>query len=226
MAVLQGRRSTDVGRSFRSRAHRTLRRFVARPVTGAFIVVPLLGALLGMGEPAWLLTLSGGAALYLAFDLFLSWLRRPVPAELGANLNLVAWSAAIGVASAAAWSSEAFDYHGELVALVGMVAAVAVGLGSPRSVAVLWVVAAGAAVGVGASVNGQLAAETGMVVAALAVGAWLGGVIWVVAERLVPRSPVPVPSADRVASDAAAAVTPSSAPSGSHSRADIPGSPT
>ena len=64
-------------------AQRVIGRSLARPVTGVFIVVPLLGAVLGMGNPPWLLTISGAAALYLAVDLLLSWMRRPVTPPSG-----------------------------------------------------------------------------------------------------------------------------------------------
>ncbi len=140
MAVSLTRRSSDAPvaerkLATRSDARRVLRRFLARPVIGVFLVVPLLGAILNMGSPSWLLTVSGIAALYLAVDLFLSWIRRPVSAELAAYSNLVAWIAGLAVLAAAGWTSAAFQYHGELVALVGMATGFAVGLGSPRAVA-------------------------------------------------------------------------------------------
>ena len=167
-------------------AQRVIGRSLARSVTGVFIVVPLLGAVLGMGNPPWLLTISGAAALYLAVDLLLSWLRRPVTRALGSHVNLVAWTAGIGAMSAAAWTAGAFEYHGELVALVGMVAGLAVGLGSSRVEAVLWTVAAGAAVALGATMAGRLVEESAMVVAAIAVGTWFGAVVGVVVERMIP----------------------------------------
>ena len=186
MAVSHKRRSTDVAWTEPGGAQRVIGRSLSRPVTGVFIVVPLLGAVLGMGNPPWLLTISGAAALYLAVDLLLSWLGRPVAAALGSHLNLVAWTASIGAVSAAAWTMGAFEYHGELVALVGMVAALAVGLGSSRAEAVLWTVAAGAAVALGATMAGRLVVESAMVVAAIAVGTWFGAVVGVVMERMIP----------------------------------------
>ncbi len=191
MAVNRNRRSTDAARPARARhaaTHRLLGRFLARPVTGVFIVVPLLGAFLGAGNPSWLLTISGVAALYLAVDLLMSWLRRPVSADLGSHLNLVAWTAGIGAVSTAAWASETFQYHGAIVALVGVVAALAVGLGSSRPAAILWTVAAGAAVALGASVSGRLVVDSAMAATAIAVGAWFGAVIGLLVERLVPQA--------------------------------------
>jgi hypothetical protein len=169
-----------------------LRRFVARPLTGIFLVVPLLGAILDLGNPSILLTLSGVAAIYLALDLFLSWIGRPASAELGSHFNLVAWTAGIAVLAAASWPEPAWQYHGELVTLVGMATGFAVGMGSPRTVAALWTVAAGAAVALGASLTGPLTAEPAMVVAAIAIGTWFGAVVGLVVEALaVPhRSPV------------------------------------
>jgi hypothetical protein len=186
MAVSHKRRSTDVAWTEPGAAQRVIGRSLARPVTGVFIVVPLLGAVLLMGSPPWLLTISGAAALYLAVDLLLSWLRHPIPHALGSHLNLVAWTAGIGAMSAAAWTTGAFEYHGELVALVGMVAALAVGLGSSRAEAMLWTVAAGAALALGASLAGQLVVESAMVVAAIAVGTWFGAVVGLVVERMIP----------------------------------------
>lgn len=181
MAVTGNQRSTDAARS----AQGIVGRYLARPVMGVFIVVPLLGAVLEMGNPSWLLTISGAAALYLALDLLLSWLRRPVAPAVGSRLNLMAWIAGLGALSAAAWNADAFRYDGELVVLVGMVAALAAGLGSSRAEAILWTVAAGAAVALGASVTGRLVVESGMVVAAMAVGTWFGAVVGLLVGRMV-----------------------------------------
>ena len=195
-------------------AQRVIGRSLARPVTGVFIVVPLLGAILGMGNPPWLLTISGAAALYLAGDLALSRMGHPVSFALGAHVNLVAWTAGIGAISAAAWTAGGFEYHGELVALVGMVAALAVGLGSSRVEAVLWTVAAGAAVALGASVVGRLVVESGMAVAAIGVGTWFGAVVGVVMERMIPGR--------RARAGIRGAVVPSSGASTSRRRAAKP----
>lgn len=206
MAVKDNQRSTDAARS----AERIVGRFLARPVVGVFVVASLLGAVLEMGNASWLLTISGTAALYLAADLLLSWARRPVRSAMGSHINHVAWVVGIGAVSAASWNADAFRYDGELVALVGMIAALAVGLGSSRAEAVLWTVAAGAAVALGASVTGQLLVESGMVVAAIAVGTWFGAVVGLVVERMVPG-----PQA-RAAARAAALATagPTAAPRG------------
>ncbi len=174
----------------RTDTQRLLRRFLARPVIGVFLVAPLLGAILGVGTPSWLLTLSGAAAIYLAVDLFLTSIQRPVPAELAAYVNLIAWTAGMAVLGAAGWTSTAWLYHGEVVALVGMATGFAVGLGSPRRVAILWTVAASAAVALGASLVGPLTAEPAMAISAIAIGTWFGAVVSLIVERLVPpRSP-------------------------------------
>ncbi len=219
MAVSLTRRSSDAPvaerkLATRSDARRVLRRFLARPVIGVFLVVPLLGAILNMGSPSWLLTVSGVAALYLAIDLFLSWIRRPVPAELAAYSNLVAWIAGLAVLAAAGWTSAAFQYHGELVALVGMATGFAVGLGSPRAVAFLWTVAASAAVALGASLTGPLTAEPAMVVAAVAIGTWFGAVVGLIVGRFAhaPRFAARAEFARRPTASGANAGRPSSAP--------------
>ena len=195
MVLQRSRRSTDA----RSDMRGVIRRFLARPIIGLFFVVPLLGAFLEIGTPSWLLTMSGVAALYLAVDLFLEWLRRPVPASVGSSLNLLAWVAGIGVLAAAGWDPETRQFHGELVALVGTVTAVGVGLGNARAVAILWTLAAAAAVAFGASVPGPLTGESAVVPASLAVGTWFGAVIGAVMDRLlrVRRAPLgerPVPA--------------------------------
>ncbi len=208
MAVSQSRRASDRSaireriRSVRAHPRWVLRRFMARPVTALFLVVPLLGAVLGMGTPSLLFTLAGAASLYLAVDLFLAWLRRPVSAELGSNLNLVAWTGGIGVLAAAGWTVGAWQFHGELVALVGMGAGFAVGLGSPRAVAFFWTVAAGAAVALGASLTGPLTAEPAMAVAAIAIGTWLGAVVGLVVDHIT------APHRIRVLGGAAAMASP------------------
>jgi hypothetical protein len=186
MVLPTSRRSADD----RADAHDILRAFLARPITGVLLVVPLLGAFLGMGTPPLLMTLSGAAALWLAVDLLLSWGRRSVPIEVGGYLNLLAWTAGLGLLAAAGWKSSAFEYHGELVALVGAVVAVGVGLGSPRVVTVVWALAAATAVAFGASMVAPLTAESVIAPAAIAVGSWFGAAIGVVVDRLVPVSRV------------------------------------
>jgi hypothetical protein len=186
MVLPPARRASDA----RADAHQVLRVFLARPMTGVFLVVPLLGAFLGMGAPSLLMTLSGVAALWLAADLFLAWIRRPVGRDLASSLDLMAWTAGLAVLAAAGWKSAAFEYHGEPVALVGAVIAVGVGLGSPRTVTVVWAVAAGTAVALGASLVTSLTAESAIAPAAIAVGAWFGAAIGVVVDRLVPVSRV------------------------------------
>jgi hypothetical protein len=184
MVLPTARRSSDD----RADAHDILRAFLARPITGVLLVVPLLGAFLGMGSPQILMTLAGAAALWLAIDLLLAWMRRPVSIEVGGYLNLVAWTAGLGVLAAAGWKSAEFEYHGELVALVGAVVAVGVGLGSPRVVTVVWGIAAATAVALGASMVAPLTAQSAVAPAAIAVGAWFGAAIGVVVDRIVPAS--------------------------------------
>jgi hypothetical protein len=181
-------------------------------MTAVFLVVPLLGAFLGMGAPSLLMTLSGIAALWLAVDLFLAWIRRPVGRDLASSLNLMAWTAGLAVLAAAGWKSAAFEYHGGLVALVGALIAVGVGLGSPRTVAVVWAVAAGTAVALGASLVTSLTAESAIAPAAIAVGAWFGAAIGVVVDRLMPVSRIRGRRRGAAAS-AAASVSPQSSSS-------------
>ena len=69
MAVSLTRRSSDARQvaeqtlATRADARRVLRRFLARAAIGVFLVVLVLGAILNMGSPSWLLTVSGIAAL-------------------------------------------------------------------------------------------------------------------------------------------------------------------
>lgn len=228
MAVSQTRRSSDMsrvrerGRSLHAQPRWMLRRFVARPVTGIFLVVPLFGAILDLGNPSLLLTLSGAAAIYLALDLFLSWIGRPVSAGLGSHLNLVAWTAGIGVLAAAGWPEPAWQYHGELVTLVGMATSFAVGMGSPRAVATLWAVATGAAVALGASLTGPLTVEPAMVVAAIAIGTWFGAVVGLVVDRVAAPHRSSVHAAAR---RSAAVASVSGQVSGERSPGTVQGSP-
>jgi hypothetical protein len=192
MVLSPTRRSSDAQAdaraAARSDAREILRQFLARPTTGVFLVVPLFAAFLGIGTPTMLLTLSGVAALWLAIDLLLGWARRPVPAEAGAYLNLLAWTAGLGFLAAASWTPGAFEFHGEVITLVAAVTAVAVGLGSQRSVAVAWAVAGATAVALGASFMGPLTGTSAIAASAVAVGTWFGAAIGVVVDRVVPAS--------------------------------------
>ena len=139
----------------------------------------------------------GAAALYLAGRP-----ARVVDAPsgllaLGSHVNLVAWTAGIGAMSAAAWTTGGFEYDGELVALVGMVAAlVKWGWEARGRRQILWTVAAGAAVALGASAGWAAGRGVRDGRRRDRVGTWFGAVVSVVMERMIPgrRARAGVPS--------------------------------
>jgi hypothetical protein len=57
---------------------RLMRHHLARPVTALFVAAPLLSAVMCLGRPSLLLTLSGLAALQLAADLLLERIGHPI----------------------------------------------------------------------------------------------------------------------------------------------------
>jgi EAL domain-containing protein (putative c-di-GMP-specific phosphodiesterase class I) len=166
---------------------RLLRHHLARPVTAVFVAVPLVSALMHLGRPSLLLTLSGLAALHLAADLLLERIGHPISPDRLLQLSLITWPAGFAVLGAAGWTASTGDFHGELIGLVGVVVAGFVGIVTQPLTAVLWGVAALAALAMGASLEGPVTAETLIAVASIAVGTFFGSVLGRTLERFMDR---------------------------------------
>jgi hypothetical protein len=160
---------------------------LARLVTGVFLAVPLLGAILDLGRPSLMLTLSGLAALHLAGEIFLDRVGRPIPADRSLQMILVTWVAGLAVLGAGGWTGSVPAYHSEVVVVVGVVAGCYIGFGSPLPVAMLWGAAATAAVAMGASLVGPLSAEVGVAAASVAAGTCCSAIVREVLERSMER---------------------------------------
>ncbi len=143
---------------------------LARLVTGMFLVVPLTAAILDVGRPSLMLTLSGLAALHVAGELFLERTGHPISEDGSLRIVLVSWIAGLTMLGAAGWAGSASGYHFEPVVVVGVLAGCFIGLVSPPPIAALWGVAATAAVALGASLVGPLTTDAAMGAAAVAAG--------------------------------------------------------
>jgi EAL domain-containing protein (putative c-di-GMP-specific phosphodiesterase class I) len=166
---------------------RLMRHHLARPVTAVFVAVPLVSALLDLGRPSLLLTLSGLAALHLAADLFLERIGHPISPDRLLQLSLITWPAGFAVLGAAGWTASTGEFHGELIGLVGVVVAGFVGIVTQPLTAVLWGVAALAALAMGASLEGPVTVETMIAAASIAVGTFFGSVLGGILERFMDR---------------------------------------
>ena len=166
---------------------RLLRHYLARPVTAVFVAVPLVSAFMGLGRPSLLLTLSGLAALHLAVDLLLERIGHPISPDRLLQLSLIAGPAGFAVLGAAGWTASTGEFHGELIGLVGVVVAGFVGIVTQPVTAILWGVAAMAALAMGASLEGPVTAETMIAAASIAVGTFFGSVLGGILERFMDR---------------------------------------
>lgn len=166
---------------------RLLRHYLARPVTAMFVAAPLVSAVLGLGNSPLLLTLSGLAALHLATDLLLERAGHPVSPDRLLQLSLITWPAGFAVMGAAGWTPLTGEFHGELIVLVGVVVAGFVGIVTQPVTAVLWGVAALAALGLGASLEGPVTGETMIAAASIAVGTFFGSVLGAILEGFLDR---------------------------------------
>jgi EAL domain-containing protein (putative c-di-GMP-specific phosphodiesterase class I) len=166
---------------------RLLRHHLARPVTAVFVAVPLVSALMHLGTPSLLLTLSGLAALHLAADLLLERIGHPISPDRLLQLSLITWPAGFAVLGAAGWTASTGEFHGELIVLVGVVVAGFVGIVTQPVTAVLWGVAALAALAMGASLEGPVTAVTMIAAASIAVGTFFGSVLGGILERFMDR---------------------------------------
>jgi hypothetical protein len=135
-----------------------------------------MAALVGAGDLARLLTLSGAAALLLAADLLLERMGRPTPPTRSLAIGLIGWVAGLLLLGAAG-QTEFGPYRGEAATIVGVIAAAFVGVACPRPTAVLWSLSAAAAVGLGASLVGPPNPGMAMAVSAVAFGAVAGIVL-------------------------------------------------
>jgi EAL domain-containing protein (putative c-di-GMP-specific phosphodiesterase class I) len=166
---------------------RLLRHHLARPVTAVFVAVPLVSALMHLGTPSLLLTLSGLAALQLAADLLLERIGHPISPDRLLQLSLITWPAGFAVLGVAGWTASTGEFHGELIGLVGVVVAGFVGIVAQPLTAVLWGVAALAALAMGASLEGPVTADTMIAAASIAVGTFFGSVLGGILERFMDR---------------------------------------
>jgi EAL domain-containing protein (putative c-di-GMP-specific phosphodiesterase class I) len=166
---------------------RLLRHYLARPVMAVFVAVPLVSAVMGLGTPSLLLTLSGLAALLLAADLLLERAGHPISPDRLLQLSLITWPAGFAVLGAAGWTASTGEFHGELIGLLGVVVAGFVGIVTQPLTAVLWGLAALAALALGASLEGPVTAATMIAAASIAVGTFFGSVLGEILERFLDR---------------------------------------
>ena len=166
---------------------RPLRQNVVRPVTAAFVAVPLVAAVMGLGNPSLLLTLSGLAALYLAADLLMERMGHPISPDRLLRVNLVTWIAGFAILGAAGWTPSSGEFHGELIVLVAAMVAGFVGIVTQPVPAVLCGVAAMAAAALGASLKGPVTAETVIAASAIAVGTLVGTTLAAILLRVLDR---------------------------------------
>lgn len=162
-------------------------RELARLVTGLFLFVPLAAAILGIGRPSLMLTLSGLAALHLAVEIFLDRIGKPTSEDQSLRTVLVTWVAGLAFVGAAAWAGSDSGYHLEPVVVVGVAAGCLIGLVCPAPLAALWGVAGTAAVAMGVAMVAPMTVEAGVAAASVAAGTYSGAIVGFALERSLDR---------------------------------------
>lgn len=158
-------------------------RDLARLVTGLFLIVPLAGAILDIGRPSLMLTLSGLAALHLAAEIFLDRIGKPISEDQSLRNVLVTWVAGLAFVGAAAWAGSDSGYDLEPVVVVGVAAGCLVGLVCPAPLAAMWGVAGTAAIAMGVAMVAPMTVEAGVAAASVAIGTFSGAIVGFALER-------------------------------------------
>lgn len=156
-------------------------------VTGLFLFVPLTAAILEIGRPSLMLTLSGLAALHLAAEIFLDRIGKPISEDQSLRNVLVTWVAGLAFVGAAGWAGSDSSYHLEPVVVVGVAAGCLIGLVCPAPLAALWGVAGTAAVAMGVAMVAPFTAEAGVAAASVAAGTYSGALVGFALERSLDR---------------------------------------
>jgi EAL domain-containing protein (putative c-di-GMP-specific phosphodiesterase class I) len=149
-----------------------LRRYLAR-ATQATVLVALAGAtLLRLGNQPLFASLTAFAAASLIVDVLAPRWRSRAALRIGAILTFAAWPVAFVVLGLAGWAHP--GYHGEAVALIGMLVAGTVALLQGSRTTAAWTVAATLATLLGSGLGGPLGAEQILVAAGIPLGAFFG----------------------------------------------------
>ena len=166
---LAGLAATD-----RSGVRSLLRGRFAHPVAAIEMTILLIGAGLSLGQPRLFLVLFAVVGLSVAVEHTLVRLGHPVANDTRFRVWLAAYPVAFAILGAAGWSPTTGEYHGEVVALVALVAAGFVALVEALWFAVLWSSISSVAFVIGIALVTTVTGETLITACAIFVGTAFG----------------------------------------------------
>jgi EAL domain-containing protein (putative c-di-GMP-specific phosphodiesterase class I) len=166
----------------RSGVRRLLRGRLAQPLGFIEIAILLVAAWLSLGDPRLFLALGILVAITVGVDLVLTRMGRPVATDVRTRVWLAAYPFAFVVLGVAGYSSVTGDYHGEVIALMVIVAAAFVGMVESPWFAAAWSLVSAIALAIGIALTGPVTPEAIFTVAAIFVGCAFGASLAKVVE--------------------------------------------
>ena len=141
--------------------------------TEAIVLATLVAAAaLGLGSSPIFFFLATYTGAWIVVDLFGARPDNRVSPQLGFRLATLTWPAAFVLLGVAGWSGD--TYHGEVVALIGLLVAGMVALVQTLPRTVFWTLASAGAVAIGAALGGPLGEEHVLAVGGVVAGAAFG----------------------------------------------------
>lgn len=160
-----------------------LRHHLPEAIKGIVIAALVAGALLRLGSPVLLLALAAYVTGLILLDRYLARPDSRLPALLAFRLATLGWPLAFVVLGVAGWSDGA--YHGEAVALVGLLLAGMVALVHKLPMTIAWTAAASAGIVIGSGIGGPFGEETVLAVSGVVAGAIFGNRLQHVIEEFL-----------------------------------------
>lgn len=162
-----------------------LRHHLTHATEGIVLATLVTAALMGLGNTPLFLILGGYTGAWILTDLLVTRSDIRVSPLLGFRLATATWPAAFVVLGAAGWSGAA--YHGEVVALIGLLVAGMVALVHTLPTTVLWTLAGTGGISIGAALGGPLGQQHVLAVAGVLAGAAFGNRMRQVIEDFLGR---------------------------------------
>jgi EAL domain-containing protein (putative c-di-GMP-specific phosphodiesterase class I) len=162
-----------------------LRHHLTHATEGIVLAALVASAVLGLGSRPLFLTLAAYTGAWVLIDIVGARSDSRMSPQLGFQLAILTWPAAFVMLGAAGWSGAA--YHGEVVALIGLLVAGMVALVQSLRTTVLWTIAATAGLVIGASFGRPLGQEQVLAAGGILAGAAFGNRMHQVIEDFLGR---------------------------------------
>jgi EAL domain-containing protein (putative c-di-GMP-specific phosphodiesterase class I) len=162
-----------------------LRHHLTHATEGIVLATLVASALLGLGSPPLFGTLAAYTAAWILIDIVGARSDSRVSPQLGFQLAIATWPVALVLLGAGGWSGG--TYHGEVVALIGLLVAGMVALVQNVRTTILWTVAATTGLAIGAALGGPFGTQQVLAVGGVLAGAAFGNRMHQVIEDFLGR---------------------------------------